>query len=281
MNRRKVVGLFLFLLLVGLLGVPGWLTYREVRQEQLDQALIAAIEREDVPTAIWLLRQGADGNAGRRPKETLSLWQHFWDVLQGKHSKLPSAYPTALLMVLDWRHDAWGNTIALPEYPTLVKALIEHGANVNIRRYNLDGAEGYTPLMLAIMHRQDKVFELLLEGKADVNARYPGGETCLMFASDNGDDRMVEALLEQAGDVHAQDYRGWTALDYAMFEERDSTVQLLLQHGAYFHGHDAEGRMALSLARGYLADAVKQQDAHGIKVLSKIVHLLKQAGAKE
>jgi len=61
--RRRYATLLTLLPLVGLVAVPVVLTWREVRQEQLNHALIAVVIRNDLSSVYSLLKQGADANA--------------------------------------------------------------------------------------------------------------------------------------------------------------------------------------------------------------------------
>ena len=61
MHRKRFL-LSTFFLLLLLVGVPAWLTYRAVRQERLNRALIAAIKHNDTKDVLTLLQEGADPN---------------------------------------------------------------------------------------------------------------------------------------------------------------------------------------------------------------------------
>ena len=118
-----------------------------------------------------------------------------------------------------------------------VKALIELNANVNAR-----DRESYTPLMYACRYRpfQDpefpddenestttkEIIALLLQAKADVNARTEKGKTALMEVSYID----AAALLLQAGaNVNAQTNKGHTAL---MKHKSVEWAEFLINHGA-------------------------------------------------
>jgi Ankyrin repeats (3 copies) len=57
---------------------------------------------------------------------------------------------------------------------------------------------GLTPLMAAVLARNEDMVKLLLDHSADPNAQAPGGEVPLEMAQKNGDGE-IESLLRQAG----------------------------------------------------------------------------------
>jgi len=144
MKRSSYPRLMLALLtlaLVVLVGFPCFLTWREVRQERLNQQLIDAIKREDTATALSVLAQGADANA--REEFSRPLWEDIWNRLRG-HASQTSELPTALQEVVQRRYEERGG--AFGEFPSrenvpLFSALLTQGAQVDVR-----GDRGYTPL---------------------------------------------------------------------------------------------------------------------------------------
>ena len=63
---------------------------------------------------------------------------------------------------------------------------------------------------------------LLLEHKADVNARIGGGLTALHYAADRGHKAVVRLLLEHKADVDAKEGGGRTALHWATDRGHDA-----------------------------------------------------------
>jgi ankyrin repeat protein len=86
----------------------------------------------------------------------------------GKTDVLDGSWP--LLNSAVWR----GN-------PSVVQALLKHGASADVRVQSGGGEQsGYTPLHLAASKAADrKIFELLLDNRADPNMRSDGGQTPL------------------------------------------------------------------------------------------------------
>ena len=107
-----------------------------------------------------------------------------------------------------------------------VKALLDHGANVNAK-----DSEGHTALMFAVVNLHRDVVELLLEHGADVNARADDGATALLLAASGGDAPLVRALLDRGADRGCKFTRtGKTAANVAR-ERGYTAVAELLEKG--------------------------------------------------
>lgn len=66
------------------------------------------------------------------------------------------------------------------QYGEKIQLLIDYGADVNRKMGYISMPDKIaTPLLMAFEHRNSNVIELLLKNGADVNARYPDGETAL------------------------------------------------------------------------------------------------------
>ncbi len=266
MRLRKVVGLLLLLLLMGIIGVPGWVIYRDIRQDYLNHALIAAVKRDDTSEAIALLNEGADANAHDEPQRRLvSLWQFLMNVLHHRQTQHVTA-PTALQIAVGSLH--WGAHLPggvyissfLPENPMLIKALLDHGARVNV-----EDSDGPTPLLLAAGWGYTHTVALLLSHGAAGNRPDSKGLTPLVYAVEHPG--TLSCLLEHGASINAQGEGGWTALLKAAFYGKTDTVRVLLNHHADVNLKTEGDDTALSLAN------IQSQPA--------IVHLLKQAGAKQ
>ena len=107
--------------------------------------------------------------------------------------------------------------------------------------YQFKGVENVTPLTMAVMSGQQEVVRLLIEHRADVNAKDTAGESPLILAAatDYGNgaggetrDRLAiaELLLAGGADVNAQDNEYASALSLAVNNNSPAMVKLILAH---------------------------------------------------
>ncbi len=92
-------------------------------------------------------------------------------------------------------------------HETVVRALIEFGADVNMARDN-----GVTPLYIAAQNGHETVERALIELGADVNMARDNGVTPLCMAAQNGHETVVRALIEAGADVNKAADNGGTPL---------------------------------------------------------------------
>jgi ankyrin repeat protein len=97
-------------------------------------------------------------------------------------------------------------------YESIVKELIDAGANVNARDWDSN-----TPLMQASDSAHHGIMRLLIAAGAYVNASTSYGRTPLMFAASRYAET-VRILLEAGADVNAVSRSRTTALSYASHE---------------------------------------------------------------
>ena len=115
----------------------------------------------------------------------------------------------------------------------MVKLLLEHGASCEKKGR-------YTPLSLAILHRQRGVVQLLLEKGVDVEVVIKTGRTPLIDAVVKGEDAIVQMLLEKGANLEASDASGMTPLIWAASEGNAAVVKMLLEKGADLEPQDEE-----------------------------------------
>ena len=106
---------------------------------------------------------------------------------------------------------ALGNAV-LNNKPEAVKILLEHNADPNIK---LNGNS--FPLIEASYGGYDDIVDLLIQHKANVNIRKLDGSgiTPLMFACIRGNKDVVQKLINGNADPNLKSHQNSTALDYA------------------------------------------------------------------
>ncbi|MEN3333883.1 MAG: ankyrin repeat-rich rane spanning protein [Blastocatellia bacterium] len=101
------------------------------------------------------------------------------------------------------------------EEPSFVKALLERGAQVNVKSKN-----EMTPLLLAALYAKDAIAKeiagMLIEHKADINVKGIDGATALMNAALYGKLKLLKLLLEKGAKLNDEDNHHATALTYAL-----------------------------------------------------------------
>lgn len=139
------------------------------------------------------------------------------------------------------------------ESPEVIRCLVEHGANVNIRRAN-----DTTPIMFAALDNPyPEVIDILVAAGADVNAEDYLGETPLHFAVrihyNDFNPGIIKALVKAGADVNARSLVGdATVLMKAAERNANYTpeaVKTLIEVGADVSMKDSEGKTALDYAQ--------------------------------
>lgn len=257
-KRRRTGSVVTLVGLIVMVGIPSWLTWREVQRAKASAALIAAIERKDTPAALAALDVGADANAreGEKPASFSQILRDFWNRMRGRKPAATTG-PTALLLATtpDRRNDG---DMAQPCDVRLVKALLDKGADCNVH-----DDFGFTPLITASLRGPAEAVRLLCVHGANVNAQTRPGRTVLIYT---GNAKTVNILLDAGADVNVADKRGITALMTAAISGDVEKAKALLQHGAKIDARD-----------------IDDEDAKRLAIRTnhfKIVALLKKAGAK-
>ncbi len=150
---------------------------------------------------------------------------------------------------------------AVYDRPDLMQLLMDHGANPNVRDDSGEflllffereskghvgsylfsppkPGQGKTLLICLCERRKPSCVKVLVDGRADVNARGDMGQTALMEGVEAGDAETVKLLLDHHADWRSKDAEGGTALQTAQIYARQGSsehraiVGLLKQAGA-------------------------------------------------
>jgi ankyrin repeat protein len=105
----------------------------------------------------------------------------------------------------------------------LVKSMLDEGADVNAKD------DGLTLLIKAATEGYLKTAKLLVDKKADIDARSNEGNTALMTASMAGYTKIVELLVNAGANIKAKNNIGWTAEMYANEKGYTNILQVLRQ----------------------------------------------------
>jgi ankyrin repeat protein len=156
--------------------------------------------------------------------------------------------PLHFLLEQDMYSPIEDNTDGLAGILSIVKLLLDHGADVNAI------SNGFSPLHTAtrahFIEGVTAIMALLLDYGANVNETDATGQTPLHWVfSDQyygGEFCVAKLLLENGADVNALSYDGYSPLQHALTYRFDAdAVILLLEHGAIATQTDTMGRAPL------------------------------------
>jgi len=263
--------------------------------------LMFAAQQGDAATARILLRAGAKPNEAQ-PKTALtalmiaSAMAHAGvvDLLLDNGAKPDLAdangYSSLHRVVRD--SDYGINPASTDAVVTIVKSLLKHGANPNVRlsqdkekaaeeikngnvqtyekrtsvTVNEIILQGATPLFLAAEVNNLDVIKALVEAGADPLLATERGTTPLIMAAGGGTDVQRERALEEratavqtakllvelGADVNAAGQYGWTALHAAAYQGMNDVIEYLVSQGAKIDQKDEFGQTALSISLSVL-----------------------------
>uniref|UniRef100_A0A8C7GPP0 Ankyrin repeat and kinase domain containing 1 n=1 Tax=Oncorhynchus kisutch TaxID=8019 RepID=A0A8C7GPP0_ONCKI len=162
-----------------------------------------------------------------------------------------------------------------------VRHVLSLGAEVNSQ-----SVRGYTPLIVAVLHKFHEICSLLTEHGADVKLGDGDQWTPLHFAAQSDDSRVVRLLLDSGAQPSVMEKAGWTPLHLATQNGHENVVRLLLTRmGSAEEHEEVHGRTALHVASvyGHLAIAKlllsKGVDPNGMDhSLTTALHLAAEEG---
>lgn len=190
-------------------------------------------------TMTLLLDAGADVNAANRRRST----PLHWAIDDEAKVRLLLARGAAVNATQVEGRTPLYQAASLGDGLPIVKLLLTQGADPNIAIAN-----GRTPLMAAAARGDVEAMRLLVEAKAQVDARNGAGESALMLAAGDGSPRAVQFLLEHGADARARTKRNETALGNAATTGNEETVRMLLDRGVEVNVRNIRGYSPVMLA---------------------------------
>ncbi len=112
---------------------------------------------------------------------------------------------------------------------------------------NLKNEAGYTPLILACYHSNEKVVAFLIEKVDNINGSSNYG-TPLMAAVVKRNKEITKMLLDKKADPNMADTNGTTALHYATLFKDTEIAKLLVESGANSKLKDGNNKSAYDYA---------------------------------
>ena len=205
-----------------------------------------------VDTLTLLLDAGADVNAGNKRRSTPLYWA-ITDL--AKVRLLLARGADVNIKQVEGRTPVY-QAASLGNGNAVLGLLLASGADPNIAMAN-----GRTPLMAASRRGGVEAMHLLIDAKAEVDAKNGRGETALTLAAGKGNPAAVRFLLERGADARVRTKRDETALGNAGTAGNADVVRMLLDHGAEVNVRNSRGYSPLMLAASsdaIPADVVKQ-----------------------
>ena len=118
------------------------------------------------------------------------------------------------------KQTCWHKNISVGD-TALIKSLLDEGADINAKD------NGLTLLMKAATEGYLKTAKLLIDKKADIDAKTNEGSTALMAASMAGYTKIVELLVNAGANTKVKNNMGYTAEMYAKEKGYTNIIQLL------------------------------------------------------
>lgn len=238
-----------------------------------DLRLAEAAKNQNHEAVRSLLKQHVDVNTPQTDGATALAWAAHWDDMEtadlliraGANVNAANTYGVTPLSLACTNENAAmvqkllnaganpnGSPAGTPPLMTaartgnveIVQALLAHGADVNAK----ESARGQTALMWAMAERHPELARVLIERKAEVNARSTSGFTPLLFAARQGDVESARILLEAGAKVNDAAPEEGSPLVVATYSGHEQLALFLLEKGADANAADAYGITALHYA---------------------------------
>ncbi|MFH2106902.1 MAG: ankyrin repeat domain-containing protein [Candidatus Micrarchaeota archaeon] len=246
-------------------------------------SLIIAVADGNYGIAKLLLESGANPNFQINGEDWNGMSALMWAAMKGYHRIAKLLLKHDALVTLKDEHDFMAYDFAIENNHKEIAKLLEKKSkdkNVllleSVDSDNLNGVEealkkgadvnskypeGDTPLLRACNPTtpEIEVAVLLVKHGAKVDAKTKDEITSLMLASIRGESSLVSLFLKKGADVDARDKQGRTALMYAADSWRcwPEVVKILLKNGADLKIKDKDGKTAYDLAENKCPERLK------------------------
>ena len=189
-----------------------------------DLRLVEAVRNQDQQQARALLNQRVDVNARSGDGSTALLWAAHWNALE-----------VADLLIRAGANANAANDFGMTPLSqacingsaAFIGLLLKAGANPNT-----PVATGVPPIMTCARTGNAEAVRVLIAGDADINVKEPAQhQTALMWAAAERHPDVVRMLIEAKANLNARTKNGFTALHFAAREGDIDSARLLLAAG--------------------------------------------------
>ncbi len=131
--------------------------------------------------------------------------------------------------------------------------------------YNMVSSKGFSPLTVAIMKKNLRIIEFLLEDGLSVNHKFPPENSTMFIEACNlGVLEIAAYLAEKGADINAVDANGFSALCWSLNGNHPLVTAFLLDKGANVNSPTKDGRTPLLIAlRSDSLAEIKHLAEHG------------------
>jgi ankyrin repeat protein len=128
----------------------------------------------------------------------------------------------------------------------MVEVLLENKADINARC-----ARGITPLMWIACENGSVTLSWMIDHGADIHAQSHDGRTALLWAARHGAAAAMDTLIHYGADMRHTCKKGYSILDYTLFYDHAKSLNCLLKHGILAEADDQEIKKHLDRAKAF------------------------------
>ena len=209
----------------------------KLNKSMMDSLLAKAVEYRNIDLAKYFLEKGVDPNPLGALDAAVRINRKDLVNLLLKYHAAPNVYYDCCVPLVTATF--WG-------YKNIVKILLDHGADVNIK-----DRSGWSPLPQAIARKHFDIAKILIERGADINIQDQDNNTPLILATMEGNIKIVNLLLKKGANTDIKNTQMNTALHYASINGNIEIVQKLLSYNASVDVRNTDGNTPLGLASSY------------------------------